>query len=183
MKRREFLKTGAMVVVGTAVAASGIVAEASAAAEATPKFSTLSPAEGKTLLQVARQIFPHRKLGDAPYWTVVSQLDAAAQADPSVAKMLADGVAQLDSSQGSKFVDLSDKQKVDALKSIETSPFFQKVRGVELQTLYSDPAVFKAMGYQGASYSMGGYLHHGFNDLAWLPDPPQLASPKPARVS
>ena len=31
MKRREFLKTGAMVVVGTAVAASGIVAEASAA--------------------------------------------------------------------------------------------------------------------------------------------------------
>ena len=180
MKRREFLKTGAMAVVGTAVAASGLIAQATAAAEATPKLSTLKPDEAQTLLQATRQIFPHRKLSDAPYWSVVSQLDAAAQADPSVAKLLTDGVAQLDSSQSSRFVNLNDAQKVEALKSVETTPFFQKVRGVELQTLYSDPAVFKAMGYQGASYSMGGYLHHGFNDLAWLPDPPQSASPKPA---
>ena len=178
MKRREFLKTGAMAVVGTAVAASGLLAEASAAEEALPKFATLKPHEAQTLLQVSRQIFPHRKVNDAPYWRVVSQLDAAAQTDPSVAKMLTDGVAQLDASQASKFVELNDQQKVDALKSIETTPFFQKVRGVELQTLYSDPDVFKAMAYQGASYSIGGYLHHGFNDLAWLPDPPQSASPK-----
>ncbi len=178
MKRREFLKTGAMAVVGTAVAASGIIANA--AQEAVPKFSTLKPDEAQTLLQASRQIFPHRKLDDAPYWKVVGQLDAAAQADPSVAKILTDGVAQLDASQGSKFVNLNEKQKLEALKSIETTPFFQKVRGVELQTLYSDPAVFKAMGYQGASYAMGGYLNHGFNDLAWLPDPPQSASPKPA---
>jgi Gluconate 2-dehydrogenase subunit 3/TAT (twin-arginine translocation) pathway signal sequence len=180
MKRRDFLKTGAMAVVGTAVAASGLIAEATAGAEAIPKLSTLKPHEAQTLLQVCRQIFPHSKLGDAPYWGVVSQLDAAAQGDPSVAKMLTNGVAQVDSSQGSKFVDLNDAQKVEALKAVETTPFFQKVRGVELQTLYSDPAVFKAMGYQGASYSIGGYLHHGFNDLAWLPDPPQSASPKPA---
>ncbi len=177
MKRREFLKTGAMAVVGTAVAASGIVADAGQ--EAAPKFSTLQPQEAQTLLAICRQIFPHRKLSDAPYWNVVSQLDVAAQADPAVAKMLADGVAQLDSSQG-KFVDLNDQQKVEALKSIETTPFFQKVRGVELQTLYSDPIVFKALKYQGASYAMGGYLHHGFNDLAWLPDPPESASPKVA---
>jgi hypothetical protein len=180
MKRREFLKTGAMAVVGSAVAASGLITTASGAEEAVPKFSTLKPEEAQTLLQVSRQIFPHRKLTDAPYWAVVSQLDIAAQADPSVATMLADGVAQLNSSQGSKFVDLNDQQKVEALKAIETTPFFQKVRGVELQTLYSDPAVFKAVGYQGASYAMGGYLHHGFNDLKWLPDPPQSASPKPA---
>jgi len=180
MKRREFLKTGAMAVVGTAVAASALSSTANAAQEAIPKFSTLKPQEAETLFQTARQIFPHSKLGDAPYWKVVSQLDDAAQSDPSIAKLLTDGVAQLDSSQGSKFVDLNDQQKVAALKSIETTPFFQKVRGVELQTLYSDPAVFKALKYQGASYAMGGYLHHGFNDLAWLPDPPQSASPKPA---
>ena len=178
MKRREFLKTGAMAVVGTAVAASGIIADA--AQEAVPKLSTLQPQEAQTLLAVCRQIFPHTKLSDAPYWNVVSQLDVAAQADPAVAKMLTNGVAQLDSSQGAKFVDLNDKQKVQALKSVETTPFFQKVRGVELQTLYSDPIVFKALKYQGASYAMGGYLHHGFNDLAWLPDPPESASPKMA---
>jgi hypothetical protein len=180
MKRREFLKTGAMAVVGTAVATSGLIAKASAAEEAIPRLSTLKPHEAQTLLQASRQIFPHSKLSDAPYWKVVSELDATAQADPSVAKLLTDGVAQLDSSQQSKFVDLNDKEKVDAIKSIETTPFFQKVRGAELQTLYSDPAVFKALKYQGASYSMGGYLHHGFNDLEWLPDPPLSASPKPA---
>jgi hypothetical protein len=179
MKRREFLKAGAMAVVGTAVAASGII-DASAAEEATATFSTLQPHEAQTILQVSRQIFPHRKLGDAPYWRVVSQLDSAAQADPSIAKLINDGVAQLDSSQSSKFVDLTDKQKVDVLKTIETTPFFQKVRGVELQTLYSDPEVFKALKYQGASYAIGGYLRHGFNDIDWLPDPPQSASPKVA---
>src|SRR6202050_5638479 len=181
MKRREFLRTGALVVVGTAVGASGLIAKASAA-EALPKFSVLKPHEAQTLLQASRQIFPHSKLSDAPYWNVVSQLDAAAQADPSVATLLKDGVAELDSSQASKFADLSSEQKVSVLKSIETTPFFQKVRGVELQTLYSDPAVFKALNYQGASYAMGGYLHHGFNDLEWLPDPPESASPKPVQV-
>ena len=180
MKRRDFLKTGAMAVVGTAVAASGIISNAGAEVETLPRFSALKPEEARALFQVARQIFPHRKLGDAPYWRVVSQLDDAAQADPSIATLLTDGVAQLDSSQGSKFVGLSAQQKIAALKSIETTPFFQKVRGVELQTLYSDPAVFKALKYQGASYAMGGYLHHGFNDLEWLPEPPQSASPKPA---
>ncbi len=179
MKRREFLKTGAMAVVGTAVATSGVIAKAATEA-AVPKFSTLKPQEAETLLQVTKQIFPHKRIADAQYWTVVSQLDIAAQADPSIAKMLSDGVAQLDSSQGSKFADLKDKQKVEALKAMETTPFFQKVRGVELQTLYSDPIVYKALGYQGPSYKIGGYLHHGFDDLAWLPNPPQSASPKVA---
>jgi hypothetical protein len=177
MKRREFLKTGALVVVGTAVGASGFIAKASAA-ETIPKFAVLKPHEAQTLLQASRQIFPHSKLSDAPYWNVVSQLDAAAQADPLVAKLLKDGVVELDSSQASKFAELDNEQQVNTLKAVETTPFFQKVRGVELQTLYGDPAVFKALNYQGASYAMGGYLHHGFNDLEWLPDPPQSASPK-----
>jgi hypothetical protein len=180
MKRREFLKTGAMVVVGTAVAASGLISGANAAEVAAPKLSTLKPHEAETLQKVARQIFPHSKLGDGPYWKVVADLDAAAQADPATAKLLSDGVAQLDSSQAAKFAALDDKQQVDALKAIETTPFFQKVRGVELASLYSDPSIFKAMGYQGASYPIGGYLHHGFNDLDWLPEPPQAASPKMA---
>lgn len=175
MKRREFLKTGAMLVVGTAVAASGLAAAASAD-QALPKLTTLKPNEAQTLFKLSREIFPHATLGDAPYWKVVADLDAAAQNDPAVARLLADGVAQL----GAQFSESDQTRRVEAIKSIETTPFFQKVRGVELQTLYSDPAMFKALGYQGASYNIGGYLHHGFNDLDWLPDPPQSASPKPA---
>jgi hypothetical protein len=179
MKRREFIKTGAILVAGTAVAASGFFIGASAE-EVVPKLTTLKPHEAEALFKVSRQIFPHPKVADAPYWKVVADLDAAAQSDPAVAKLFAEGVAQLDHSQPSKFADLNDSQRVDALKSIESTPFFQKVRTVELATLYSDPAVFKAMGYEGASYSIGGYAQHGFNDLDWLPDPPPSASPKPA---
>jgi hypothetical protein len=75
---------------------------------------------------------------------------------------------------------MSDDDQVAALKNIETSPFFQKVHGTELVSLYNNHAVWKKLGYQGASYPIGGYIHHGFNDLNWLPDPPESASPKPA---
>ncbi len=176
MKRRDFLKTGAMAVVGTAVAASSLAA-AGAADSALPKLTTLKPNEAQTLFTLSREIFPHPRVGDAPYWKVVADLDAAAQKDSATAKLFADGVEQLD---GHKFGRSNQAQRVEALKAIETTPFFQKVRGVELQTLYSDPEVFKALGYEGPSYPMGGYLHHGFNDLDWLPEPPVSASPKPA---
>jgi hypothetical protein len=46
-------------------------------------------------------------------------------------------------------------------------------------SLYGNQEVWKVFGYQGASYPFGGYLHHGFNDLTWLPEPPEAASPKP----
>ncbi len=176
MKRRDFLKTGAMAVVGTAVAASGLAAT-TGADQALPKLTTLKPNEAQTLFKLSREIFPHPKVGDAPYWKVVGDLDAAAQKDPATAKMLADGVEQLD---GRKFAQSDQAQRIEAIKAIENTDFFQKVRGVELQSLYSDPEVFKAFGYGGASYPMGGYLHHGFNDLDWLPEPPESASPKPA---
>ena len=179
MKRREFLRTGAMVVVGTAAAATGLIPAADASKQALAKLSKLTPHEAATLLRMTRQIFSHKKLADASYWKVVVALNTAAQTDPAVAKLLSDGVPHLDAVGSSKFLALDETQQVAALKEIEGTPFFQKVRGVELQTLYSDPAVFKAMGYQGASYSIGGYLHHGFNDLGWLLDPSEYASPKP----
>jgi len=57
---------------------------------------------------------------------------------------------------------------------------FEKVRSVEIVALYNNEEVWKTFGYQGASFRFGGYLHHGFNDLNWLPDPPEEASPKPS---
>jgi hypothetical protein len=177
MKRREFLKTGALVVVGTAAAASGVAGIANAAQE--PQLATLNAHQGETLLKMTRRIFPHKRLDDSPYKSVVRDIDAAAKADATVAKLLADGIEKLDAG-GHRFVDLTEKQQTAALKRIETSAFFQKVRSIELQSLYSDPAVWKVLGYQGPAYKFGGYIKRGFDDLAWLPNPPESASPKPA---
>jgi len=179
MKRREFLQKSAIAVAGAAVAVSG-VAVIGTAAEWTAGLKTLNPHEGETLLKVTRQIFPHDRLDDSDYIKVVQDLDAEGTTTPATAKVLHDGIANLDQSTNSKFITMSGDDQVAALKKIEDSQFFQKVHSVELVSLYNNHAVWKKLGYQGASYPIGGYLHHGFNDLNWLPEPPESASPKPA---
>jgi hypothetical protein len=179
MKRREFLKTSALVVAGTAVTASGLI-NVAGAGEWTGRLNTLNPHEASTLLAMARRIFPHRGIDDSCYLKVVEVLDANSKSDPAVAKMLTEGVVALDGSGGTKFADLKENEQIAALEAAQTTPFFQKVRGTELESLYSNPGMWKAFGYQGPAYAYGGYIHRGFNDLNWLPDPPEWASPKPA---
>ncbi len=184
MKRREFLQKSAIVVAGAAAVVSGVAvvsnADEGSAAQWTAGLKTLNAHEGETLLKVARQIFPHDRLGDTDYIIVVQDLDAEAATKPDTAKVLHDGIANLDASGGASFVTLSDDQQLAVLQKNESTPFFQKVHSTELVSLYNNHAVWKKLGYQGASYPIGGYLHHGFNDLNWLPDPPASASPKPA---
>jgi hypothetical protein len=179
MKRREFLMASALVVAGTAVAGSGLI-NVAGAGEWTGRLSTLNPHEASTLLAMARRIFPHRGIDDSCYLKVVEVLDANSKSDPAVAKMLSEGVVALDGSGGTKFADLKENDQIIALEAVQTTPFFQKVRGTELESLYSNPVTWKAFGYQGPAYVYGGYIHRGFNDLNWLPDPPEFASPKPA---
>ena len=179
MKRREFLQKSAIVVAGAVAVVSG-VAVVGNANQWTAGLKTLNAHEGETLLKVARQIFPHDRLDDSDYIKVVQDLDAEAGTAPGTAKLLADGVANLDATGSAKFATLSEDKQLAALQKIENTPFFQKLHGTELVSLYNNHAVWKKLGYEGASYQIGGYLHHGFNDLNWLPDPPASVSPKPA---
>ena len=179
MKRREFLQKSAIVVAGAAAVASG-VAVAGYADQWTGRLKTLNPHEGETLLKMTRQIFPHDRLADAYYIKVVEDLDVEAGGKSETAKLLRDGVTQLDGAADTKFAGRSTGEQVAALRKVEETPFFQKVRSTALVSLYNNHDVWKQFGYPGASFPIGGYLHHGFNDLKWLPDPPAEASPKPA---
>ena len=86
------------------------------------------PAQARTLLKMARQIYPHPKLDDAYYITTVTDLDSEAASTPETAKLLSDGVAQLQSSTGGKFDNLTPEQQTIVLVEIQSGPFFQKVR-------------------------------------------------------
>jgi hypothetical protein len=178
IKRREFLHKGALVVAGVSVAAAGATV-AGLAAEWTSKLKTLSAHEGEALLAMARRIFPHDRLDDSYYIKVVDDLDTEASSKPATAKMLTAGVANLNRSAKGEFAAQPTADQVAALEKIQHTPFFEKVRSTELVALYNNHEVWKVFGYQGASYRFGGYLHHGFNDLNWLPEPPEAASPKP----
>jgi hypothetical protein len=166
-----------MMVGGLSAAAAG-VRVTGFAAEWTTKLKTLSEHEAETLLKMARQIFPHDRLDDSYYIRGVEDLDTEASSKPATAKMLSTGVANLDHFAKGKFFAQPVADQIAALKKMQHTPFFEKVRSTEMVSLYNNEEVWKAFGYQGASFRFGGYLHHGFNDLNWLPEPPEVASPK-----
>jgi hypothetical protein len=58
--------------------------------------------------------------------------------------------------------------RTSLLHEIETSAFFQKVRGNLITGIYNNKEVWPLFGYEGESASKGGYIHRGFDDVAWL---------------
>lgn len=58
--------------------------------------------------------------------------------------------------------------RVAILREIETGAFFQKVRGGLVTGLYNQKEVWPAFGYEGESFSKGGYIERGFNDIRWI---------------
>ncbi|TIU21953.1 MAG: gluconate 2-dehydrogenase subunit 3 family protein, partial [Mesorhizobium sp.] len=61
-----------------------------------------------------------------------------------------------------------EEQRVAVLREIEDTPFFQAVRGGLVVGLYNQKEVWPNFGYEGESYSKGGYMARGFDDIEWL---------------
>ena len=58
--------------------------------------------------------------------------------------------------------------RVAILRAMESSGFFQKVRGSLITGLYNNKQVWEKFAYEGESASKGGYLYRGFDDIDWL---------------
>jgi hypothetical protein len=127
----------------------------------------------ETVAALARTLYPHEALPDAVYARVSAKLDEAAREDPAQARTISEGVAGLDAGAGKPFVQRTADERLAAAKAIEGSELFELVRSTAVVEVYSDPATWRALGYEGPSFAKGGYLHRGFDDLDWLPDPPQ----------
>ena len=165
--RRDFLKTTTGVITGVLAAGSPLALIAPSRAWAAD-LKHLTTAEGAALMAMARTIAPHDKLEDAAYAIVIQSVDADAGTDGVTLKLVRDGVATL----GGAFANAPENVRVDALKKIEQSPFFQTMRVKTLGVLYSTDMAYRYFGYEGEAFSKGGYLFRGFNDLRWLPEVP-----------
>ena len=169
--RRIFLQGAASAVPVVAVAASaGIGIEDAWAADAT----TLTPAALKTLVKVARDIYPHDMLVDSYYIAAIKPWDAKAAKDPAVKALLEDGVRRLDQDAQDKhkvaYVQVPwEADRVVLLQGIEQTDFFKKVRSDLVVSLYNQEEVWPKFGYEGSSAEHGGYIKRGFNDIDWLP--------------
>ncbi|WP_407166698.1 gluconate 2-dehydrogenase subunit 3 family protein [Bradyrhizobium sp. ORS 111] len=169
--RRVFLKGAAATAPAVAIATSTGLGVADAwAGDA----STLTPATMKTLLRMARDIYPHDILADSYYITAVKPWDGKAAKDPAVKSLINDGVARLDQEANERhkmpYVQVAwENDRVALLQRIEHSDFFQKIRGDLIVSLYNQKEVWPKFGYEGSSAEYGGYIKRGFADIDWLP--------------
>ena len=132
------------------------------------EIETLQPRTMATLIQMARDIYPHDRLADNFYAVAVKGYDT-----PETAAEIEAGIAALDTAaQGAGFPSYLDTpweaDRVAVLRGMQASPFFQKVRGGLVTGLYNQKEVWPLFGYEGESYSKGGYIDRGFDDIAWL---------------
>lgn len=165
--RRTFLKSASLAAAAAAATGGGVVIGPNGAWALA--LSKLDAATGKTLIRMTRDLYPHDQFDDASYAKVVEALDQSAAKDDALAKLLADGTAALDKANGGSYLKATEQRRLATLVGMQTDPFFQKVRGTVVTTLYNDPEVWKKLGYEGSSAEHGGYLHRGFDDIDWLP--------------
>src|ERR1700742_5016203 len=90
--RRVFLEGAAAVPTVAVATSAGLGISDAWAADAT----TLTPATLKTLVKMARDIYPHDFLVDSYYITAIKPWDGKAAKDPATKAMLEDGVRRLD---------------------------------------------------------------------------------------
>jgi hypothetical protein len=177
MSRRQFLESSGQAAGVVVVAASGVTMLVDPKGAWAMTLEAIPADEAQTLLQALRVMYPHEALSDRYYAQVVAALDGDAKADAALAGMLKDGVAGLNEAGPVPFVELSPGSQQKALEAIATSDFFQAIRGKTVVVLYNNPLVWEAFGYEGEAFEYGGYIERGFDDLGWLPDPPEDASP------
>jgi hypothetical protein len=169
--RRNFLKGAAAAVPAAAIAsATGLGIDDAWAEDAT----ALSPAVLKTLVKVARDVYPHDFLGEVYYIKAIKPWDGKAAKDAKIRTMLENGVSRLDQ-------DAQDRHKVAylnvpweadrvvLLQGIEQTDFFRAIRSDLVVSLYNQEELWPKFGYEGSSAEHGGYIKRGFSDIDWLP--------------
>lgn len=149
--RREFLQgTGIaiMVVLAHAICPGALVASTEFSREAIARLAAL-----------ARQLFPYDDLAEEVYVTVISDL----LANTKNSEALQACAEQLDG-----FLTMNGSEQIDAIRQIETMPFFNEVRVAVLNNLHNRQELWTLIGYEGPALRFGGYTQEERADLDWL---------------
>lgn len=165
LTRRQLLSRGIAAGAGFVVGAGFVAAQDAAWAT---EMNALKPKTFATLVQMARDIYPHDHVADEYYVIAVKGYDKPEEVDGIEAGIVSLDEAARKMGHGS-YLDIGwERDRVEVLRSIEDSEFFQKIRGGLVTGLYNQKAVWPLFGYEGESYSQGGYINRGFDDIAWL---------------
>jgi hypothetical protein len=173
LSRRGFLKGSGAATVGLMALSVGSSMIMGADGAWAMPVKNLKPETMRTLIQMARDIYPHDQLADKYYALAVAGYDEQAGSDAAVKAMVEDGITGLDTiaqaQYGAPYVGVGwEAYRVTLLHHIEKGKFFQTVRGGLVTGIYNNPEVWPKFGYEGASAEKGGYIERGFNDIDWV---------------
>lgn len=135
--------------------------------------NALRPDTIATLIKLARDIYPHDKLADRFYAIAVKSHESKAAKDKEYLALIEEGVADLNqralAAGNTSYRNTPwEEDRTAILYTIEDSTFFQAVRSDLVVSLYNQKELWPLFGYEGESYSRGGYIERGFNDIEWL---------------
>ena len=169
LSRRDFLASGSAAALLT-ITATAVICPTESWGLAV---KALKPETMRSLIHMARDIYPHDRLGDRIYALALKGLDTTAAKDATIRDMLELGVKNLNGASElahkSSFTELGwEDERLKLLRQIETSPFFQKVRSTLVTGIYNNREVWMRLGYEGPSAGKGGYIKRGFDDVDWL---------------
>ncbi len=135
--------------------------------------TALKPEAMRTLIQMARDIFPHDKIADKYYAIACKPYDEQAGKDPKAKEMIEAGLQAMDdkakAAHGVPYAQVGwEIDRHALLKEVSDTDLFKKLRGDLVVSLYNQKEVWPIFGYEGESASKGGYIERGFDDIAWL---------------
>jgi hypothetical protein len=105
------------------------------------KYRCLPPGLVGQLVSIYRTMFPHPVVSDEFYEHVVLKLDDKAAQDQELSGFLFNGVEALNRQAGFAWTGLSEEARLQALKRVEQTPFFQRLRSDFVLYFYSNPAI------------------------------------------
>ncbi|MFO1400787.1 MAG: hypothetical protein U1F30_06190 [Steroidobacteraceae bacterium] len=124
---------------------------------------------------VCRGLVPIPKLAGTAYDSILAHWQEAARSDSILADHLRRATAAVRQRFGSE-LPVTDGAEFSAfLTAVEHTAFFAALLSALTPAVVSLSEVWDIAGYEGESFTRGGYLLHGFNDLDWLPEPPSTA--------
>jgi hypothetical protein len=166
LTRRQLLSRSLSAAGALAITGAGFIAAPNAAWAV--EVAAIAPEEMATLLQMARDIYPHDQVPDKFYAVAVRGYDAEDRKEFVTA-----GITELNAAAKAlghaDYLSIGwEEDRVKVLQSIEGGTFFQTVRSGLVTGLYNQKEIWPIFGYQGESFSQGGYIERGFNDIDWL---------------
>lgn len=121
------------------------------------------------LTTLAHDLFPHDAISRDVYKSIAGTIIAREQGSTGDLDLIAGGLQQLNAlSGGGEWDSLDEETRIQTLKKLQSTRFFNFILVRVREPLYLRPEVWQLVGYGGNALAHGGYLTHGFNDIDWL---------------